>query len=113
MHDPKIVIHHILDIIGYTKDKDTFADTFFQKCETATVMKLIHDLPENQQKEIEEKIASGKTQSFLDNYVSTETYKKTLSEASELLLTDYLDELASTLTQEQKHQIQSYLATLK
>lgn len=112
MQDPAQTIDKILDIIGYSDDKEEFVEKFFNKCETAAVLKLVNELPEDKRKEVENKVKSGNFDNLLDKYVDKENYRRTLTEAAELALTDYLTELAPLLSQSQKNQIQSLLQTV-
>lgn len=106
----------ILDIIGYSDDKQVFEDKFVKACQEQALLDLIDSLPADKQASLKQQLGSEsdpqKIGEILKQYVLVDEYDKALRVASQTALNNYLQAITPTLSDTQSTELQSYLKSL-
>ena len=113
MTDPKAILLRILDIIGYSEDKEKFATEFLQNVSMQSLLDLINSLPSDKQEEIKQKTSvlqndPKAAQDLFNNYFTKQQIERALQNASKNAVTEYIKAIASTLSEEQKTNLTNY-----
>lgn len=114
--DPKNVILEILNIIGYSNDKNAFAEKFINNCLLQSLSNLIARLAKEKQDSIKRSLAENHTANELaqilkKNFTAKE-YSDALKTATENAFKKYLETVKPTLNQFQQKNLQVFLASL-
>ena len=109
MQNPKEVIIKTLDIIGYEKDKDQFAEEFLSACKKQAVVNLIKNLSPEKQEEFKDKIAEAQDEQTISilfkAFFDEEAYNQALGKATEDTFRKYLDIIIPNLNAAKKSQL--------
>lgn len=113
LQSSKDIFLQVLNIIGYSDNKEEFASKFFQLCEQQTIINLIKSLPQDKQTALQAEL-SKQTNPQLNNlllkkYFSNEQVASSLEQATKQTFENYLQTIIPTLSGEQKVKLQSYL----
>lgn len=116
MNQNNQVIQRILDIIGYSDNKQVFEDKFIKACQQQALLDLVNSLPTDKQASLKQQLGPEndpqKIGEILKQYVSADDYDKTLRLASQTALDNYLQTVTPTLSDTQSAELQSYLKSL-
>lgn len=108
---------HILSIAGINDSAEAYAVEFLKLCENEAFANVIKALPEEQQQQLQQKIAgitdTNKIQTVISEYVTPAQYEAALEQASQVLFKQYLDTILPNLSQEQLKSLQVYAQSLQ
>ena len=113
MEDPRKILLRILDIIGYSEDKEKFATEFLQNVSTQSLLDLITSLPQDKQEEIKQKISTLQndpkaTGDMIKTYFTEQQIENALQNSSKNAVIEYIKAIANTLSEEQKANLINY-----
>lgn len=108
--DPKTILFQILDIIGYTDDKESFADKFIKSIYLQSFNDLFQTLPPEKQSEIQKQITEKsenpeKVIETLKGYFSETQIQEAIKNAAYEGLTQYINAIKDTLSADQKRDL--------
>jgi hypothetical protein len=109
--DIKLNLERILTIVGYQNDKSKFINKFIELCIQEALSEYISLLNEERQKQIQTILLGqdpDKLREQLLPYIKAEEYQKLLKENTKKFLTDYLQTITPSLSEEQKTEMSSY-----
>ena len=114
--NPRDIFLQVLNIIGYTNDKEEFTNKFFQLCEQQTVVSLIKSLPQDKQTSLQTELSKqtipDPSNTLLKKYFSEEQIVNTLQKATEETFSSYLQTVMPTLNDKQRTELETYLKNL-
>lgn len=115
--NPKEILIEVLNIIGYSEDKNIFVDKFIELCVQQALTKLIIDLTEEQQKSLKEEL-QNKTDFqeiviIIQKYINPQKTEEILKQTSSNLFEDYLKTIMPELNKEQSEKLTKYLNSLE
>jgi hypothetical protein len=118
MDNPKSIILKILEIIGYKDDKEAFVNEFIKDIKLGALSGLIINLPEEKQKELKTKseISQGNPQELeriINEYFTPEQIQEATKNSSQKMMSEYLQAINSTLSEEQKTNLVKLFEELK
>lgn len=103
----------ILTIIGYSEDKKLFADQFIELLHLKTLQNSLLTLPEDKQREVEEKILNARDQEEVEKIInenfSLDLYASMLKDMYFEMLKSYFEAIKPTLTENKLHELEKYL----
>ncbi|MBI2613617.1 MAG: hypothetical protein HYW62_02500 [Candidatus Levybacteria bacterium] len=104
------ILLKILEIIGYSDDKDAFVDEFLKNVQMQSVIDLIQSLPQDKQSEIKEKLAQiqndqNKASDLLKAYFTEEQIQEALKNSSKKAMEEYIKAINPTLSSAQKNNL--------
>lgn len=113
MNDPKQILIKILEIIGYSEDKDKFATEFLQNVSLQSLLDLFNTLPQDKKDQMQKDISLAgsdavKLQKILKNYFSEEQINTALQNSSKNAITEYIKTIEPTLSDPQKQSLTNY-----
>ncbi len=111
MQEFKKYFTQILDAIDFTEDKEEFANEFLKIVFAQAINNLISSLPLERQTDISErikKVGSNQEESakMMSEFFSQEQIKDALTESMKQEITNYLETIAPTLSEEQKQRLE-------
>jgi hypothetical protein len=113
--NPKQLIIQILNIIGYEKDKEKFAEEYWNICIENVIFKLISNFDDNKKIELQNKISllkqNDNIEKLLLEYFSEDEYKEAVKTESQTMFVEYINTLLPTLNEEQVKKLQEFLAS--
>lgn len=117
MNDPKTILLGILDIIGYSEDKEKFAAEFLQNVSAQALLDLFNTLPQDKKDQIQGQLTSvgGNPQELeqvLKTYFTQAQIQDALQNASKNAVTEYMKAIDSTLSETQKTNIANFAKEL-
>jgi len=116
MIDTRKTILGVLDIIGYEKDKEAFADEMLAMSEKHALTELIKSLPDHKRTPLVHllNITHRKQEliTILRRDITAEAYALQLEKSINDLFFDYLETIEKTLDEEKKKKLNEYLASL-
>lgn len=117
MNDPKTILLRILDIIGYSEDKEKFATEFLQNVSLQTLLDLFNALPQDKKDQIQQQITSAGNNSqtvrgILKSYFEESQIENAIQNASKNAVIEYMKAIDSTLSQTQKTNIVNFAKEL-
>ena len=114
--NPRDIFLQVLNIIGYTNDKEEFTNKFFQLCEQQTVLSLIKSLPQDKQTSLQTELSKqtipDPSNLLLKKYFTEEQIANALQKATEETFNSYLQTVMPTLNDKQRTELGTYLKTL-
>lgn len=112
----KDIFLKVLDIIGYSDDKEKFTDQFISLCQQKATTDLIEFLPGDKQKllgqQISQNTTSEQVQKILAQYFTGQQYTKALEKATAGNFKEYLEKITPTLSIDQQNSLHSFLSSL-
>lgn len=105
----------ILEIIGYTNDKEEFVKKFTLLCIEKTFAETLTSLPESNRKQLLAEIDRKTPEEIgkiVGRYINPQIYTNTLGKTMGNLIHDYLQTILPQCSEQQKQQIQTHLAAL-
>lgn len=110
--DPKVLLNQILESIDYEGDKNAYIERFLLNIYTESFLKLVKELPLEQQEELNHQILScGQDQSkilaVITVYFSQERLDATIAETSRDMMIGFIQAVQPSLTDEQKQRLSS------
>ncbi len=113
---PREIFLQVLEIIGYSDNKEEFTNKFLQLCEQQTIVNLVKSLPEDKQAalhtESAKQIIPDASNSLLKKYFTLEQITANLQEATKETFNDYLQNIIPTLNDKQKNDLETCLKSL-
>ena len=113
---PHQILADILEIIEYTEDKNIFTNRFLELCDKETLINLIEKIPQNQQQELASKLQISKTgqekRVIFNQYFSEKQYQEAMGISVERSLSDFLENITPTLSEQQLDKLQHYLNSI-
>ena len=113
MTDPKAILLRILEIIGYSEDKEKFATEFLQNVSMQSLLDLITSLPSDKQEEVKQKISTLQNDpkaigDMIKLYFTEQQIEDALQNSSKNAVAEYIKAIANTLSEEQKTNLANY-----
>lgn len=113
MNDPKQILIKILEIIGYSEDKDKFATEFLQNVSLQSLLDLFNTLAQDKKDQMQKDVSLAgndpqKLQEILKNYFSQEQIDTALQNSSKNAITEYIKTIEPTLSDVQKQSLANY-----
>ena len=107
----------ILEIIGYSEDKDKFAMEFLENVGIKAQSDLIGALPQDKKDQLQQKIQSlgndaAKVQGELLNYFTQDQIGQAIENSSKNAVTDYVKTIEPTLSDPQKTALAAYFTEI-
>jgi|SRR3989338_7160455 len=117
MADPKTILLRILDIIGYSEDREKFATEFLQNVSLQTLKDLLNILPQDKKDKIQQQIigAGNNPQALRDilkSYFTESQIEDGVQNASKNAVTEYMKTIDSTLSETQRTGIVNFAKEL-
>lgn len=113
MTDPKQILIKILEIIGYSEDKDKFATEFLQNVSLQSLLDLFNTLAQDKKDQMQKDVSLAgndpqKLQEILKNYFTEEQINNALQNSSKNAVTEYIKTIEPTLSDVQKQSLADY-----
>lgn len=110
MNNPKNILLKILEIIGYSDNKEIFADEFLKNIQAQSVIDLIQSLPQDKQSQIKKQLLTNpndpnKVADVLKLYFNNEQIQEALKNASKTAMEEYIEAISPTLSSTQKNNL--------
>jgi hypothetical protein len=107
MNNPKEILLKILEIIGYTDDRNLFTEEYIKIIQLQGIADLIQSLEDEQQTQIKKQLSVhaknfDKIQEILQAYFSSRQLKEALENASKTTMENYIRSIDTSLSQEQR-----------
>lgn len=117
MSDPKQILIRILEIIGYSEDKDKFATEFLQNVSLQSLLDLFNTLPQDKKDQLQKDVSlvgndPQKLQGILKNYFTEEQINTALQNSSKNAITEYIKTIEPTLSDPQKQSLANYFSEI-
>src|SRR3989344_1658092 len=117
MNEPKAILLRILDIIGYSEDKEKFATEFFQNVSLQALLDLFNTLPQDKKDQLQQKIASlgsdaAKVQGELKAYFTDSQLEQAIENSAQNAVTEYMKAIDPTLSDSQKQNLANYFSEI-
>ena len=115
MDSNKVNFSKILDIIGYSGDKEELSNNFLGLCYSNALVDLAQILPEEKREEVSKAILGTKDEEQAENlkkYFSQEQITDALKKASEKIFEDYYESIKPTLSESKISQLNDYFTTI-
>ncbi|HRN95900.1 MAG TPA: hypothetical protein PLD54_00460 [Candidatus Levybacteria bacterium] len=105
-------IQKILDLIGYTADKDQFIKEFIELVHLKTMQSVLLTFPEDKQKEISDQLVNANHEDvvkkvIVDNF-QKELYSKMLSDTYAEMIREYIESIVPSLSKVQISELKNY-----
>ncbi|MBP9716836.1 MAG: hypothetical protein KBD51_02730 [Candidatus Levybacteria bacterium] len=113
--NPKEIILNVLEIIGYSDDREKFANEFLGLILQKSINNLAEKLPQNKLDQLRQRLSLSKPEkleTLLKDYFSGEELNESVKKVSENMFKEYLEEVGPTLSNSQKEDLQKYLTSL-
>ncbi|MFH0936874.1 MAG: hypothetical protein V1808_01110 [Candidatus Daviesbacteria bacterium] len=112
------ILLKILELIGYEDDKETFVSEFERNIKLQSIVELIKSLPEDKQGEIKQEFEQNKEDSekiaeVVKKYFDEAQMEEALKNASKNAITNYFQAITSTLSEEQKENLNNYFKEIE
>lgn len=113
MIDSKQILLRILEIIGYSEDKDKFATEFLQNVSLQALLNLFNTLSQEQKDKIQQQITSAnddasKIQQALNQFFTQDQLAQAIENSSKNAVTEYIKTIEPTLSDPQKQSLANY-----
>lgn len=117
MNDPKAILLRILDIIGYSEDKEKFATEFLQNVSAQAFLDLFNTLPQDKKDQLQQKITRvgndpAKMQEELKAYFTDTQLEQAIENSSKTAVTEYIKTIDPTLSDPQKRNLTNYFGEI-
>ena len=117
MNDPKVILLRILDIIGYSKDKEKFATEFLQNVSLQALLDLLNTLPQDKKDQLQQQIASvgnnpQTVSELLKSHFTQSQIEQGIQNASKNAVTEYMKAIDPTLSETQRTNIANFAREL-
>lgn len=104
------ILLKILEIIGYSDNKNEFVDEFLKNIQMQSVIDLIQSLPQDQQSQIKKQLSvnpndPNKAADVLKSYFNNEQIQEALKNASKTAMEEYIKAINPTLSSTQKNNL--------
>lgn len=110
------ILTTVLTITDYPeKDRQSFSNELLSMAGQKAMLLFFQDLPEEKQKEIKEQLENEhqeKIEEQYKTYLNEEAFKKHFVQEVDAIMGEYIEEVASDLTDEQKKQLEAFLKPL-
>lgn len=114
--NPRELFLEVLNIIGYSDDREEFTNQFFQLCEQQAIVNLVKSLPQDKQATLQAESAKQTNPDpnnlLLKKYFTQEQIATNLEEATKVTFNSYLQTIIPTLNDKQKTELETYLKSL-
>lgn len=111
--DPTAILIRILDIIGYRKDKLTFAREFIEICMQDSFKEMLERLPKEDVSVLEGKIKEAKDleefSGILKHFIPPQLLERTIERNTVRLFEEYIEAILPTLDEKTKERLMIYL----
>ena len=117
MTDPKTIVFGILDIIGYSEDKEKFATEFLQTVSLQALLDLFNTLPQDQKDKIQQQITNAGNnpqaiQEALKRYFTDLQLQDAVRTSAKNAVTEYIKTIEPTLSDPQKQNLTNYFSEI-
>ncbi len=104
------ILLKILEIIGYSENKEAFVDEFLKNVQMQSVIDLIQSLPQDKQSEIKDQFSKiqndqNKASDLLKSYFTEEQIQEALKNSSKTAMEEYIKAINPTLSSTQKNNL--------
>lgn len=113
--NPRRIILDVLEIIGYTDDRDKFANDFLGLILQNSINNLSEKLPQDKIDQLRQRLSLSKPEkleTLLNDYFSSEELNDSVKKVSESMFREYLEEVSPSLNDSQREDLQRYLSGL-
>lgn len=108
-------LFELLNIAGYQKNKDQFIDKFTSLCFYKAIMDLLSELPEEEQKKLEKKVAfeddPQKLIDYCEDRFGKEAFKIALKQNMKSCFLNVYSAVEPTLSDKQKKNLDTYISS--
>ena len=113
MNDPKAILLRILEIIGYSEDKEKFATEFLQNVSSQALLDLFNTLPDDRKGQLQEQIKSAESspqvlEETLRSHFTQSQIQDALRNASKNAIVEYIKTIDPTLSETQRTNIVNF-----
>jgi len=112
MNKIKQTLVNILDIVGFDKDKEKFAEEFLGLVESEALLDLIEGLPEEDQEKVAKQLSKleepQKIGSVVEEWFSPKEVLERLMEVIEKRTKELFEGVKDDITDEQKKELENY-----
>ena len=117
MINARSILLRILDIIGYTEDKDKFATEFLQNVSLQALLDLFNTLPQDKKDQLQQKIAqvgqdAAKMREELKVYFTEPQLEQAIENSAKNAVTEYIKTIEPTLSDPQKTALTTYFSEI-
>lgn len=117
MNDAKVILLKILEIIGYSEDKDKFATEFLQNVSLQALLDLFNTLPVDQKDQIHQQITSAGNnpqaiQEALKTYFTDSQLQEAIKNSAKNAVTEYIKTIETTLSDSQTQNLTNYFGEI-
>lgn len=117
MNDPKVILLRILDIIGYSEDKEKFATEFLQNVSLQALLDLFNTLSQDKKDQLQQKIPqigsdASKMQEELKVYFTDSQLEQAIENSAKNAVIEYMKAIDPTLSDSQKQNIANYFSEI-
>ncbi len=113
MNDSRAILLRILEIIGYSEDKEKFATEFLQNVSLQALLNLFNTLSQDKKDQLQQKMQSigndaVKMQEELKTYFTQEQLEQAIENSAKNAVTEYIKTIEPTLSDSQKQNLANY-----
>ena len=117
MNNPQAILIRILEIIGYTENKEKFAAEFLQNVSLQSLLNLFNTLPQDQKDKIQQQIISAgnnpsAVQEVLKTYFTDLQMKEAVESSAKNAMQEYIKAIDNTLSEEQRTSLANYFSQI-
>lgn len=117
MDKAKTILLEILNITGFSEDKDKFVAEFFQNVSLQALQDLFNSLSQEQKDSIQQKIANAGNnsqliQDTLKTYFTDLQFQTAIKNSSKNALEEYIKTIEITLSDSQKENLTNYFVNV-
>ncbi len=99
-----------MDAIGYTDDKEKFADEFIKNIQLQSLSNLVQSLPVDKQDEVKQRLDNNSSNpeafaSILNGNFSQSEIQQSLQKSAQDMVSDYLQSINDSLSVEQRNNL--------
>lgn len=110
------VISKLLGLIGYSGDKEKFANKFIELCHQKAVVDLYSSLPQDKQINLQQEISKredlAQVQRIFKKYFSEAAYAAALKKSTQVNFEDYILSVFPKISSERQNKVMAFLDSI-
>lgn len=110
MTDVKQILNGVLDVVGFTGDKEKWTNEFIQNCKIQALADIVKEFPSDKQSQLSQ-LKPEEIKQRLEQEISKEQMDKAIEAAAQKGMTIYLDGVIPTLDQTRFDKLKEYLVS--
>ena len=114
-NDPKKIISELLEIIGYTDDKESYVNSFIEICYQKALLDLIVKLSEEKQQQLNQRLSLtpvDEKRKLYEEYFPKEEIDEAIENAGKETFEEFIKSVEPTLNDDQRNKLGDYLNSL-